>query len=226
MKENTNEETFKKDFMQKIYGSYRGLNKFLISNFYIDPDKLGWRKIMMKMKLRKKRSKQEEVEENIAFLNSLTDGQKRVAKAKLKQLEENNDVSKIFPSIIAITAALLVVINTISRWIIKGADLKISDQKERIKESGNSLMNFDSLAILKEELGLMLSTFLIAIVLIIYLTYKLSKNSNHRSTTIYINSLLEDVLTIKEQELESSPEVNNNESKNPQFINFTFKNNL
>lgn len=174
----------KKQFMQNIYSKDKELNAFLNNKFRVS----------------KNDTSQSDVEKNINSLKDLSELEKKIAKARLIQLEENNDVSKFFPSIIAITAALLVVINTISSWIIKGADLKIIDQKERIKESGNSLSNFDSLTILTEELFSLLPVLITALILIIYLTYKFSKNSNHRSTAVYINALLADTLNVEKED--------------------------
>lgn len=171
----------KEQFMQNIYSKDKELNAFLNNKFRVS----------------KNGTTQSNVEKNIDSLKDLSEIEKKIAKARLIQLEENNDVSKFFPSIIAITAALFVVINTISIWIIKGVDLKISDQKQKIKESGNSLKDFDSLAILKEDIILLLPAVTIAIVLIVYLSYKISKNINYRNTAIYTNSLLQETLTDK-----------------------------
>lgn len=191
----------KKQFMNAIYGKDKELNEFLLRNFYIiNRNKPNWRDRFKKIFTKDyttKRHTQREVDRKVKLLEQLTVGEKKVAKARLKQLEENNDVSKFFPSIIAITAALFVAINTISTWIIKAVDLKISDQKQKIKESGNSLKDFDSLAILKEDIFLLLPAVTIAIVLIVYLSYKISKNSNYRNTAIYTNSLLQETLTDK-----------------------------
>lgn len=190
----------KEQFMQNIYSKDKELNAFLNNKFRVS----------------KNDTSQSDVEKNIDSLKVLSELEKKIAKARLIQLEENNDVSKFFPSLIAIIAALLLSINIISGWVIDTAKIEETNKKEEVaaektETEGESSSNSEILSKIQNPLILLSIAVILAIGLIIWYTIKLKSIYSHRSIAIYINSLLEDTLTNKKQELES--EVSNNESK-------------
>lgn len=190
----------KKQFMQNIYSKDKELDTFLNNKFCVS----------------KNDTSLSDVEKNIDSLKDLSELEKKIAKARLIQLEENNDVSKFFPVLIAIIAALLLSIDIISGWVIDTNKIEETNKKEEVAaeetrtEEGSS-SNSKILSKIQNPLFFLSIAVILAIGLIIWYTIKLKRIYSHRSIAIYINSLLEDTLTNKKQELES--EVSNNESK-------------
>ncbi|MEB7771436.1 BA5345 family protein [Kurthia gibsonii] len=194
------EVCFKEDFKKAVYSEDKELDNFLNNKFCVS----------------KNDTSLSDVEKNIDSLKDLSELEKKVAKARLKQFEEDNDVSKFFPVLIAIIAALLLSIDIISGWVIDTTKIEETNKKEEVaaEETGTeegSSSNSKILSKIQNPLFLLSIAVILAIGLIIWYTIKLKRIYSHRSIAIYINSLLEDTLTNKKQELES--EVSNNESK-------------
>lgn len=159
---NNNEDKIKKEFMKKISSSDKELNVFLESTFYVDP-----------IESKNKFSSQSEVEQSINSLNNLTNGEKKVAKARLKQFEEDNDVTKSSAIQLVILGGVFVIVNS-----------------SAIVESGK--LN-----------GFFWFVLFVVIALIslgyTYIVFALRFGRNYRKTAIYCNSLLEDVLTVEKE---------------------------
>lgn len=171
---------FEKRFMQNIYSNDKELNEFLIRNFYIvNRNNPNWRDRFKKIFTKgytTKRHTQHEVDRKVKLLEHLTVGEKKVAKARLTQLVEDNDISKYVPSQIAVLAGILVIVN----------------------------MFLDSL-----NIGKIGAFFSVAIVSGYFVINRdIFKNRNYRRVGIYVNILLDDVLTFKKEE-----SIEDNESK-------------
>lgn len=162
---------FEKRFMQKIYSKDKELNEFLVRNFYIvNRNKVNWRDRFKKFLTKDyttKRHTQHEVDRKVNLLKQLTDGEKKVAKSRLKQFEEDNDPSKYVGGIISFTT---------------GFAVSVFFLLEVISDDGWNVLFSSGILLL----------YVLAI-------FKLTKSSNYRTTAIYCNSLLEDVLTVEKE---------------------------
>lgn len=153
----------KKRFMNAIYNKDKKLNTFLKNNFFVSENNLEDDTI------------QPDVGGNIDSLKDLSELEKKIAKARLIQLEESNDVSKFFPSMISIVAALLFSINIL---------VNINDEKK--------LDLLDKL--------IFLVPLIIAVLLCVLLVYSLQIRFNFRETAIYMSSLLADALNVEKED--------------------------
>lgn len=216
----------KEQFMNAVYSKDKELNTFLKNNFFVSENNTENDTILS------------DVGGNIDSLKELSELEKKIAKARLIQLEESNDVSKFFPSLVAIVAALLLAINIISGWVIGAANLEATNleatnekekteteevkaektKKEETEKEEESSSNSEIFLKTQNTLFVLSIAVILAIGLIIWYTFKLTSLDSHRRIAIYINALLEESLNNKKQELEPSLEVNNNESKNPQLL--------
>lgn len=168
---------FKKRFMQKIYSKDKELNEFLVRNFYIvnrnKPNRRDRFKKIFTKDYTTKHHTQHEVDRKVNLLKQLTDGEKKVAKARLKQFEEDNDVTKFSSIQLVILAGLFVM-------------LKSDIIFQRGKEDG----------------GIWWVLFIVILFILIgylHVTHTFTTGRNYRKTAIYCNSLLEDVLTVEKE---------------------------
>lgn len=168
---------FEEKFMKSIYSNDKKLNKFLSSNFYIiNPYKLDCQNIFKKIFTRDSkmnRHEQYQVNDKVDLLKKLSDGEKKVAKARLKQLEEDNDVTKFSSVQLVILAGLFVMLKS---------DVVFRDENNQ---------------------GVFWWVLFIVILSILfgylYVVFTSTAGRNYRKTAIYCNSLLEDVLTVEKE---------------------------
>lgn len=159
---NNNEDKIKKEFMKKISSSDKELNVFLESTFYVDP-----------IESKNKFSSQSEVEQSINSLNNLTDGEKKVAKARLKQFEEDNDVTKFSNIQLVILGGLFVIVNSL-----------VIVESEKLN------------GFFWVVLFVVIASILLGYTYIVF-TFRFGRT--YRKTAIYCNLLLEDVLTVEKR---------------------------
>lgn len=153
---------FEKDFMLNIQKKDKEFYEFGRENFYLN-------------------ASDNEIEINelntkVDSLKKLTVQEKRLAKARLKQFEEDNDLSKTLPSTIAIIAAILVFIRM--------------------------LILFDSNLVTQ----VIFLAFAGVGVLIISASVSLYTGRNYRRLGVYLNSLLAENLKYESKETETPKE--------------------
>lgn len=173
-----NAKEFNTQFANAVCSKDKKLNIFLKKHFYISDKYPDGSKTLS------------QVSRKNGFVKEMSAIEKRVTKARLKQLEENNDTSKSFPSIISIIAALLFIINVI------------------VNMGGDKNSNASSIETLVPAL-------IIAIILCVSLVFSLTRRFNFRETAIYMNSLLADALNVEKEDstkdIESEKVEDNNE---------------
>lgn len=147
---------FKQDFMKVVRSKDKKLFKFGKEHFYLNTED--------------SQKEFDDFNENVDSLKELTVEEKRLAKARLKQFEEDNDISKTLPSSIAIIAALLIFIRFIVSFEFNGP--------------------WASILIVIVAISL----------LIISVSTTLYRGRNYRRLAIYLNSLLEENLKYEQKE--------------------------
>lgn len=160
----TEEEKFLNDFMLAIVGKEKKSIDFMNIKFRKVFNKIPEEDLPKKLKLQKNR---------IGYINNLSDIEKRIVKARLKELVETNDASKSLPTNMAIVASILFICN----MLFNLADI----------EDINSIT------------FLFLLLLCGSVVLILIVNHHLNKLINYRKTAIYLNELLEDVLKITDE---------------------------
>ncbi len=147
-------EAFRQDFLEKMGQGDRMLNTFLKENFFATNEE-----------------ERKQIQMNCTYLEALDDYDKRISKAKLKQFEQSNDISKYFPVIIALITVMVGLLAILSKSVIKSSEVM-------------------PLVIFGVE-------FLGVIAFICIIVKLIRDSKQNRDTGIYINSLLEYVFKEK-----------------------------
>lgn len=168
---------FNTQFANAVCSKDKKLNIFLKKHFYISDKYPDGSKTLS------------QVSRKNSFVKEMSAIEKRVTKARLKQLEESNDVSKFFPAIISIVAALLFSINVVVNMNNKG--------------------NWSAPSML--FLGIAL---IIAVILCVFLVCFVQRRFGFRETAIYMNSLLADALNVEKEDSTKDVESEKTEDEN------------
>lgn len=168
----------KEQFMQNIYSKDKELNAFLNNKFRVS----------------KNGTTQSNVEKNIDSLKDLSEIEKKITKARLKQFEEVHDVSKSFPTKIALTAAILTAVYFITNFIF---NISKNLKDNEFPGVWNVLKNGDSQYY--PFLFVIICIF-IGIVLFLMFNTGIYNSNKYRATAIYVNALLADALNVDKED--------------------------
>lgn len=172
----------KKQFMENIYSKNKKLNAFLNNEFCFSENNT------------KNDTYKSNVEKNIDSLKGLSELEKKIAKARLKQFEEVHDVSKSFPTKIALLGAMLAVVYFITTFIFNTSKGLKDNEFPGV---WNVLKNGDSQYY--PFLFLIICIFL-GLVLFLILNTGIYNSNKYRATAIYVNALLADALDVEKED--------------------------
>lgn len=182
----------KEQFMNAVYSKDKELNTFLKNNFFVSENG----------------TTQSNVEKNIDSLKDLSEIEKKITKARLKQFEEVHDVSKSFPTKIALTGAMLAVVYFITTFMFNTSKGLKDNEFPGV---WNVLKNGDSQYY--PFLILIVCIFL-GLVLFLILNTGIYSSNKYRATAIYANALLADVLNVEKEDSAKDIESEKVEDKN------------
>ena len=182
----------KEQFMQNIYSKDKELNAFLNNKFRVS----------------KNGTTQSNVEKNIDSLKDLSEIEKKITKARLKQFEEVHDVSKSFPTKIALTGAILAAVYFITNFIFNTSKYLKDNEFPGV---WNVLKNGDSQYY--PFLFIIICIF-IGIVLFLIFNTEIYSSDKYRATAIYANALLADALNVEKEDSTKDIESEKVEDKN------------
>ncbi|HZG12697.1 MAG TPA: hypothetical protein VEZ91_11940 [Kurthia gibsonii] len=172
----------KKQFMEAIYSEDKELNTFLNNEFCFRENNT------------KNDTYKSNVEGNIDSLKGLSELEKKIAKSRLKQFEEVHDVSKSFPTKIALVGAMLATVYFITNFILRTSkDLRDNGLPNlwNVLKSGD--FQYYHLIVIPISIFLGLVLFLI-------LNKGIYNSNKYRRTAIYVNALLADALDVEKED--------------------------